>query len=142
MLNEDLFDPKDRELIRLRIENRRLKEAIQAFKKYDEKRKRHYSSLAVRVGELESYVEELEQGRGVEALKAKNKMYKEQLHILNCRTYVNRFELSDMQVVATATKLQLQEKIKQLTEKVKKQKETINDLLSQLNRTAGESKNM
>jgi uncharacterized coiled-coil protein SlyX len=53
VLNQDLFeDPKD-------VTIARLKTAINAFKKYDEKRKKYYQSLAIKVGELESYVEEM-----------------------------------------------------------------------------------
>lgn len=53
MLNEDLFlDQKDKEIARL-------KAIIEQFKKYDKERKEYYSSKLIRLGQLESYVQEI-----------------------------------------------------------------------------------
>lgn len=55
MINKDLyFDPKDYEIACLR-------QTIEKFKAYDRKRKEFYADKMVRLGELESYVEELEE---------------------------------------------------------------------------------
>jgi hypothetical protein len=53
MINEELFDdPKDVQIAKLKL-------AIEAFKEYDEKRKKYYKDLAIRAGEMEAYIEEL-----------------------------------------------------------------------------------
>ena len=65
MLNEKLFDdPKDAEIARLKM-------TIEKFKEYDEERKKYYADNIQRLGELESYVQELEAGTAVETLKKK-----------------------------------------------------------------------
>lgn len=53
MLNEDLLDPKDLEIAKL-------KQTIAHFKEYDEKRKKYYSDALQRLGEYESYFQERE----------------------------------------------------------------------------------
>lgn len=133
MLNEDLLDPKEREIIKLKLENERLKDTILSFKRYDEERKKYYSDLAVKVGELESYIEELEQGKTIKDLIAKNNIYRQQLQVLNARSYVNKFKMSDITLIETANKLQLAKKIKELNQKIKFQKGIIDNLLSQIN---------
>lgn len=52
MLNEDLFDKKDKEIFRLRL-------IIDKFKKYDKERKEYYSNSLRRLGELESMFSEI-----------------------------------------------------------------------------------
>ena len=133
MLNEDLLDPKDREIIKLKLENERLREAIQSFKEYDEERKKYYADISVRVGELESYIEELEQGETLKKLIAQNKMYKQQLQVLNARVYVDKCEMSDIKIIETAHKLQLANNMKNLYKEIKHQKWIIDNLLSKIN---------
>lgn len=133
MLNEDLLDPKDREIIKLKLENERLREAIQSFKEYDEERKKYYADISVRVGELESYIEELEQGETLKKLIAQNKMYKQQLQVLNARVYVDKCEMSDIKIIETAHKLQLANNMKKLYKEIKHQKWIIDNLLSKIN---------
>ena len=54
MINEDLFDdPKDLEIVKLKL-------AIENFKKYDEERKKYYAKAMQRLGELEAFMEEIE----------------------------------------------------------------------------------
>lgn len=48
-----------------------LKRKIDSFKEYDSKRKKHYAGLEQKIGELESYIDELENGLGVDSLKSK-----------------------------------------------------------------------
>lgn len=136
MLNENLLNPKDREIVKLKIENECLKKTIQSFKEYDEERKQYYSALAMRVGELESYIEELEHDSPNKQLMKKNKAYKEQLQILNARAYLDKFEIEDIKAVETASRLQLREKIKQLNKRIIQQKNVINDLLYQINQNS------
>lgn len=54
MLNKELFDdPKDAEIARLKM-------TIEKFKEYDEERKKYYADKMQRLGELESFVQEIE----------------------------------------------------------------------------------
>lgn len=63
MLNKKLFeDPKDAEIARLKM-------AIEKFKEYDKRRKEYYADKMKRLGELESYVEELDTETEIGKLK-------------------------------------------------------------------------
>ena len=53
MLNEDLFEEKDKEMLKL-------KALIERFKKYDSNRKQYYADVLVELGQLRTYVSELE----------------------------------------------------------------------------------
>ena len=53
MLNEDLFEEKDKEILKL-------KALIERFKKYDSNRKQYYADVLVELGQLRTYVLELE----------------------------------------------------------------------------------
>lgn len=64
MLNKDLFDSaKDAEIAKLR-------QVIERFKAYDKKRQEYYSSSIQRLGELESYISELEDSKRTDSLEA------------------------------------------------------------------------
>lgn len=67
LLNKDLVDPKDFKI-------GQLKAAIEAFKKYDEKRKAYYKDALIRLGELESLIDEVDpEGKLRDKLKAQRK---------------------------------------------------------------------
>lgn len=54
MINKTLIgDEKDQEIARLRM-------AIEKFKAYDKKRKEYYSNKMVKLGQLESYIQEID----------------------------------------------------------------------------------
>ena len=53
MLNEDLFEEKDKEILKL-------KALIERFKKYDSNRVQYYADVLVELGQLRTYVSELE----------------------------------------------------------------------------------
>lgn len=76
MLNKDLFDDKkDAEIARLKM-------TIEKFKEYDQKRKQYYNEKMERLGELESLVQEMEDGEdmGAKLIRYKNRLsYLEQL---------------------------------------------------------------
>lgn len=61
---ENFYDKKDF-IIAL------LKRKIDSFIEYDAKRKKHYAGLEQKIGELESYIDELENGLGVDSLNNK-----------------------------------------------------------------------
>lgn len=48
-----------------------LKRKINSFKEYDAKRKKHYAGLEQKIGELESYIDELENGLSIDSLNNK-----------------------------------------------------------------------
>ena len=63
MLNEKLFDdPKDAEIARLKM-------TIEKFKEYDKERKKYYADKMQRLGELESYVQEIDTETEIGKLK-------------------------------------------------------------------------
>lgn len=133
ILNEELLDPKEREIVKLNLKINRLEKTIEDFKEYDANRKKYYSELATKVGELESYIEELENGTALTKLRKKHKEQKKQLSALNAKKYLENFEMADITAIVTANKMQLQDRIKNLTNQVKSQKKTISELLSKLN---------
>lgn len=71
-----------------------LKRKINSFKEYDTKRKKHYAGLEQKVGELESYIDELENGLSIDSLNNKiqsleNKIEKQNLIIKELQAKVN-----------------------------------------------------
>lgn len=48
-----------------------LKSKINRFKEYDAERKKHYAGLEQKIGELESYIDELEDGSTIASLNNK-----------------------------------------------------------------------
>lgn len=74
MLNKNLMD--NPEVVRLKL-------TIDSFKKYDIERKEYISNLEFRIGQLESYIEELEDDRDIQSLIEKNKIKDEQIKTLN-----------------------------------------------------------
>lgn len=93
ILNEDLLSPEEQEKARLVFKINRLQQQIEAFKKYDEERKQYYSKILTRLGQAESYVEELEyiiKDLKAEKFVIKLNEYKKQLAALNNRLVVYR----------------------------------------------------
>lgn len=93
MLNEDLMTIEEREINKLRLEVNRLRSLIDKFKEYDKGRKEYYSKCLIELGELKSFVEEMESnpdsalGKYMDKfnkLKAKCERQREALNSLNC----------------------------------------------------------
>lgn len=133
ILNEELLDPKEREIVKLNLKINRLEKTIKDFKEYDTERKKYYSELTTKIGELESYIEELENGTALTKLRKKCEEQSKQLSALNAKKYLENFEIADITAITTVNKLQLQDKVKNLTNRVKSQKKIISELLSKLN---------
>lgn len=86
MLNKKLFDnPKDAEIARLKM-------TIEKFKEYDKERKAYYAEKMQRLGELESYVEELDTETEIGKLKSQIIDLKKQLGALSLKMQVYRIE--------------------------------------------------
>ena len=131
ILNEDLWDPKDLEIAKLKRKIQKLKGSIIAFKKYDEERKQYYSEISQKIGELESYILELEHDNGLEEIIRLNKEYKHQINILTKKHYLSKvLEMSDDEVIELSTKEQLKQKIKSLQEDLLRERKSKNDLWS------------
>ena len=116
MLNKKLFDdPKDAEIARLKM-------TIEKFKEYDKERKKYYADKMQRLGELESYVQELDTETEIGKLKSQIIDLKKQLGALSLKMQVYRIEekrtseeLSDI-----ISRDSLRQKNKQLTDEVVK----------------------
>ena len=91
MLNEDLFDPKDLEIAKL-------KQAIKKFKEYDKERKKHYANLEQEVGALKAYIQELEGDETVKSLRKKIKDQKEANAVLRRKLHVTEKQLEQFYV--------------------------------------------
>ena len=86
MLNEKLFDdPKDAEIARLKM-------TIEKFKEYDKERKEYYAKKMQRLGELESYVQELDTETEIGKLKSQIIDLKKKLGALSLKLQVYRIE--------------------------------------------------
>lgn len=86
MLNKKLFDdPKDAEIARLKM-------TIEKFKEYDKERKAYYADKMQRLGELESYVQEIDAETEIGKLKSQIIDLKRQLGALSLKVQVYRIE--------------------------------------------------
>ena len=86
MLNKKLFDdPKDAEIARLKM-------TIEKFKEYDKKRKEYYAGKMQRLGELESYVQEIDTETEIGKLKSQIIDLKKKLGALSLKVQVYRIE--------------------------------------------------
>lgn len=133
MLNKELIDKKDLVIAKLKLKINRLEEAIKDFKAYDKERKEHYSSLEVRVGQLESYIQELENDPELKHLKALNNDYKNQLGILSKRIFLDKIaRMTDEEVNSTFTEVNLRELLKKKTQECTKLRKAKSELLAEL----------
>lgn len=81
MLNEDLISPHE-------VEIAKLKKIISDFKKYDEERKKYYKESMIKLGELQSYIEELENNTIIPKLKDKIQNQAKELNSLQNKLYI------------------------------------------------------
>lgn len=84
MLNQNLFDKKDIEIAKLKL-------IIKDFKEYDEKRKKYYANKMQRLGELESFFEELS-GQSSENEDENSRIFRLQKKVLNQRLELNKLQ--------------------------------------------------
>ena len=135
MLNEDLIDKKDLVIAKLKLKISRLEEAIKDFKAYDKERKEHYSSLEVKIGQLESYIQELETDPELKKLKVLNDDYKKQLGILSKRVFLDKIaRMSDIEVNNTFNEVNLRELFKNKIKECTKLRKEKSDLLVELSK--------
>lgn len=132
MLNEDLLTPNEIETYKLKKKISKLEKIIQDFKEYDAKRKEYYKDLEIKVGQLESYIEEIEDTSKILEL---NKKYREQLSILNKKVYLNKIaELSDGEITILFTNNTLREQLKDRDSEIKRLRAANQQLILKLNK--------
>lgn len=133
MLNKDLINPKDIKIAKLKL-------AIENFKKYDAERKEYYASSLQRLGELESYVEELETNSVIPKLRKKIEEQGKTLAYLNRVITANKYHLfNDDYILQCAVNVnELKERNKALSREVTNLRRTIKDLICQLNKKNNE----
>lgn len=96
MLNEDLLDPKDKEIYKLKV-------AIEKFKEYDKKRKEYYSNALIELGQLKDEIDEL---RGINkysksymAMKDENKRLKASIAIKNIKELTDFYDVKNVELI-------------------------------------------
>lgn len=132
MLNKNLIDPRDLEIGKLR-------NMISKFKEYDEKRKAYYSESLKRLGELESYVQELEENRTVREQKMAIRVTKQKEEINKLRTLIElqkipEKEREDFMSLVTVSNPELRKQNKALRKTIKEQKLIIDKLVADLSK--------
>lgn len=129
MLNEELINPKDIEIAKLKL-------VIENFKKYDKERKQYYSKSLQRLGELESYVQELESNSVISSLKEKIETQRKELAYLNRVISANKYHLfnDNYELVCAVTVNEMRERNNSLNREVKNLRQTIKELICKLNK--------
>ena len=129
MINKDLIgDRKDVEIARLKM-------MIEKFKKYDKDRTEFYAKKMQRLGELESYVIELEEKSETGKLEAKIKDLRNQLSALNKVIQYNKMIVPEKEQMDLYLNYNnLKNRNKNLSDENKKLKDTISQLVTRLNK--------
>ena len=122
-----------------------LKRKINSFKEYDAKRKKHYAGLEQKIGELESYIDELENGLSIDSLnnkiqsleakiKKQNLIIKELQAKVNISLFDNTKSFEELESIANNLKNFNSIKLanKGLRKQLKDNKNTISDLIYKL----------
>lgn len=126
MLNEQLMDPRDLTIAKL-------KQTIEDFKEYDSKRKQHYASLEIEIGKLKAYIEELESEKCTERLRKKLKDQQKRLALLSAKEFLSKFTIEDIRIIKTADKMNLQHQLNIKNKEIKELKIVRDHLLAKLN---------
>lgn len=116
MLNKELFeDPKDAEIARLKM-------CIERFKEYDKERKTYYADKMQRLGELESYVQELDTETEIGKLKDTIIKLRKEVSRLSKEINVRRIEetRTDEELSDVLSRDALRQRNRKLTEEVVK----------------------
>lgn len=129
MLNENLFDKKDKEIFRLRL-------IIDKFKKYDKERKEYYSNSLRRLGELESMFSEI--GDDLDKSELTNKILnqREALSKLNSIVKGSRIleKYDESEIMNFGSIGELKDRVDKLESQVKSLRKSNKDLMNKLNK--------
>ena len=127
MLNEKLFDdPKDAEIARLKM-------TIEKFKEYDKERKKYYADKMQRLGELESYVQEIDTETEIGKLKEEIMRLRKEVSRLSKEINVRRIEetRTDEELSDVLSRDALRQRNRKLTEEVVKLRKERNKWINQ-----------
>ena len=116
MLNKELFeDPKDAEIARLKM-------TIEKFKEYDKERKKYYADKMQRLGELESYIQEIDTETEIGKLKEEIMRLRKEVSRLSKEINVRRIEetRTDEELSDVLSRDALRQRNRKLTEEVAK----------------------
>lgn len=129
MLNENLFDKKDKEIFRLRL-------IIDKFKKYDKERKEYYSNSLRRLGELESMFSEIGDDLDKSELTNKILSQREALSKLNSIVKGSRIleRYDESEIINFGNVGELKERINKLESLVKSLRKSNKDLINKINK--------
>lgn len=134
VLNEELLTPHQ-------IEVYRLTRKIESFKKYDRERKEYYKNILFEYGQLKAFVEEIKDGNEyIKSLESQLKIMRNNFESIKGENTKLRSENIMLKTIASTDgitdeefdMLKLKKRIKDLEAAVKKQKDTINNLIYQL----------
>lgn len=117
------------------IEIARLKMIIEKFKKYDKERTEFYADKMQRLGELESYVIELEEKQETGKIEAKINDLRNQLSTLNKVIQYNKMIVPEKEQMDLCLNYNnLKNRNKNLSDENKKLRDTISQLITRLNK--------
>lgn len=107
-----------------------LENTIENFKRYDQNRKEYYKDAMIRLGQLESFMEEIEEK---DKLVLKLKRYREIIGIYERKQFLSKIEnLTDEEIVSTYNKVAYEEELKSLRQRNKELKEINDRLISKI----------
>lgn len=137
MLNENLFTSQELEILKLKARIEYLQKQIKAFKQYDEERKEYYKNAMQELGELQSFKFEFEDSHPmIKELRDLVKKLTNDFNSIKCENKTLRYKIECFKIQEdfdpTPQDVQiarLKEANKKLEEQVKKQKQTINELI-------------
>ena len=130
MLNKELFeDPKDAEIARLKM-------TIEKFKEYDRKRTEYYAGKMQRLGELEAFIAELEDGNAESSMRAKVVRQADELRKLRKHIQVHGIETSrtEEELTEIISKNDLRMQVRKWRREAKRLKKENTELIMRLNR--------
>lgn len=129
MINKDLIgDRRDVEIARLKM-------IIEKFKKYDKDRTEFYAKKMQRLGELESYVIELEEKSETGKLEAKIKELRGKLSDLNKVILYNKMVVPEKEQMDLFLNYNnLKNRNRNLSDENKRLRDTISQLVTRLNK--------
>lgn len=134
MLNRKLFNSKrDAEIARLKM-------AIAKFKEYDQERKQYYAEKMQRLGELESWYNEIKDSKN-DVTQLRLKVAEQQEEIKKLRKFIQIYRIntnySNEELNEGITIENLKRENKNLRDRSKAMKETLNNLILKVNKLEG-----
>ena len=130
MLNKELLGS------RKDVEIARLKMTIEKFKEYDRKRTEYYAGKMQRLGELEAFIAELEDGNAESSMRAKIVRQADELRKLRKHIQVHGIETSrtEEELTEIISKNDLKMQVRKWRSEAKRLKKDNTELIMRLNR--------